>query len=60
MSNMSYCKFRNTFPDLQDCANTLYDSDGDLSDLSEEEQLAAQALIRLCREIADDFSEETK
>lgn len=60
MSNMSYCKFRNTLPDLQDCANTLYDSDGDLSDLSEEEQRAAQALIRLCREIADDFSEEAK
>lgn len=60
MSNMSYCKFRNTLPDLQDCANTLYDSGGNISDLCEEEQTAARALIRLCCEIADGFSEETK
>ena len=57
MTNMSYCKFRNTLPDLRDCADALCDSDGDLSDLSEEEQNAARALIRLCREIADDFGD---
>lgn len=59
MTNMSYCKFRNTLPDLRDCADALFDSDGDLSDLSEEEQRAARALIRLCCEIADDFGDIT-
>lgn len=57
MSNMSYCKFQNTLPDLRDCADALFDSDGDLSDLSEEEQHAARALIRLCCEIAEGFGD---
>lgn len=60
MSNMSYCKFRNTLLDLQDCTHTLYDLGGNISDLDEEEQTAACALIRLCCEIADSFGEETK
>lgn len=58
MSNMSYCKFCNTLLDLQDCAYTLYDLGGNISDLDEEEQTAAHALIRLCCEIADSFGEE--
>lgn len=57
MSNMSYCKFQNTLPDLRDCADALFDRGGDLSDLSEEEQHAARALIRLCCEIAEDFGD---
>lgn len=60
MSNMGYCKFRNTLLDLQDCTYTLYDLGGNISDLDEEEQTAARALIRLCCEIADSFGEETK
>lgn len=60
MSNMSYCKFRNTLLDLQDCTYTLYDLGGNISDLDEEEQTAARTLIRLCCEIADSFGEETK
>lgn len=58
MSNMSYCKFRNTLPDLQDCVDALYESDGNLSDLCEEERSAARALIRLCREVAEGFDED--
>lgn len=58
MSNMSYCKFRNTLLDLQDCADTLGDINGDLTVLNEEEQRAACKLIRLCRDIADDYGDE--
>lgn len=58
MANMTYCKFRNTLPDLQDCVDALYESDGNLSDLCEEERSAARALIRLCREVAEDFGED--
>lgn len=46
MSNMSYCRFRNTLKDLQDCEEHL----GDL-DLDEEEEEAAEKLVMLCRKI---------
>ena len=55
MSNMSYCRFRNTLSDLHDCGDALDDIGGDLSELSEEEAAAAKRLIAMCRQIADDF-----
>jgi SepF-like predicted cell division protein (DUF552 family) len=55
MSNMSYCRFRNTLSDLRDCGDALEDIDGDLSELSEEEADAAKRLIEMCRQIAEDF-----
>lgn len=48
MGNMSYCRFRNTVSDLQDC----YDNWNE--ELSEEEEKAKQRLIRICKDIADD------
>ena len=51
MSNMSYCRFQNTLTDLQDCMDTLYDLDEDLSELSGAEKRAAKSLIELCNEI---------
>lgn len=45
MSNMSYCRFRNTASDLADCVDHLND------DVSKEEHEARQRLIRLAREI---------
>ena len=44
MSNMSYCRFRNTLTDLRDCILNIEDHD-----LSEEE---AQARYRMIKEIA--------
>ena len=48
---MSYCRFQNTLADLQDCADKLYELDGDLSELSSAEKRAARSLIELCNEI---------
>lgn len=53
MANMSYCRFQNTVPDLQDCCEAL-DELG-FESLSSEEHRAAIRLISLCRDIAIDF-----
>lgn len=49
MSNMSYCRFRNTVGDLSDCADNIYDV------LSEDEARARKQLIKLCFQIIQDF-----
>ena len=54
MSNMSYCRFRNTLSDLRDCYDALRNEE----ELNEEEERAKQRLIKLCRSIAADFEEE--
>ena len=59
MSNMSYCRFRNTVRDLDDCQHALealFDPHGeydpeDFAELSQEEQAAAARLVRRCAEI---------
>ena len=56
MSNMAYCRFQNTQPDLQDCYNAL--CEGGLSNLSDEELRAAKNLIGICCDIAADFKDE--
>jgi hypothetical protein len=53
MSNMSYCRFRNTLHDLQDCYDNM---DQDDSELSEEEREAREKLIVLCSEIVSDYA----
>ena len=60
MSNMSYCRFQNTVADLEDCLEALRERDGDLSDLSEEEQNAAERLISICGEVHYDYNEWKK
>ncbi len=53
MSNMSYCRFRNTLIDLRDCADTLEDINGEGDhNLSTEERRAALALLEICSLIA--------
>lgn len=52
MSNMSYCRFRNTYSDLQDCYEHLGDDD-----LSQEELVAKKRLIKLCKQITEDESD---
>ena len=50
---MSYCKFQNTLGDLADCRDSMEDAD-----LSESELKARRRMIRMCKEIADDFAHE--
>ena len=49
MSNMSYCRWRNTLQDLWDCYENLYDEE-----ISAEEQRAKDQLIEICRRIVDE------
>lgn len=51
MSNMSYCRFQNTLRDLRECDEALDEIEGDLSQLSQDEQYAAKWLIELCQRI---------
>jgi exonuclease VII small subunit len=50
MSNMSYCKFENTFHDLEDCAATI--EQGELPS-SGSERAYRKKLIQLCRDIVE-------
>lgn len=61
MSNMSYCMFENTLSDLEDCKDALSNYALNLENLldkSESEREATIALVRLCREIADEFEDD--
>lgn len=49
MSNMSYCRFRNTLSDLQDCVDYIDD------DLSPEEARARECLVEVCAEIVENW-----
>ena len=46
MSNMSYCRFENTYKDLLDCSENLMDDE-----LSQSEAKYRQKLVKLCVEI---------
>ena len=56
MSNMSYCRFENTYRDLVDCQKHI--DDGDLSD---SEKAYAIKMLKVCRQMVKDdtmFDEE--
>lgn len=55
---MSYCRFENTYQDLQDCYDAL--GEKSLDELSDSEKKYAKKLIQMCKEIADDFLEEAE
>lgn len=55
MANMSYCRFKNTYQDLQDCYDALCEKS--LDELSPSEKNYAKRLIKLCRDIADGLFE---
>lgn len=59
MANMSYCRFHNTLTDLYDCQNALEDFINNDENVisSSEERRKAKMLIKVCREIADNFEE---
>jgi hypothetical protein len=48
---MSYCLFQNTLSELSECAEVLEED----KELSKEEEEAKEELIRLCKEIANNF-----
>ena len=60
MSNMSYCRFRNTLSDLRDCSQALSEMGDYEKELSEEEAKAAKWLLKLCGELAADFGEDVE
>lgn len=53
--NMSYCRWQNTLQALQECYESTYEDFDPRSRLSDEEKKAFDALVKLCRRIADDF-----
>lgn len=55
MTNMSYCRFENTYHDLEDC----YDHINDLEDLSASEKKYRLWLIEMCQNIIDDAEYES-
>lgn len=48
MGNMSYCRFENTFADLEDCYSAMDE------DLSESEEKYKDKIISLCADILQD------
>lgn len=54
MSNMSYCRFRNTLRDLLDCEIALDESD----ELNPDEVHAKERLIFTCRRIVENHGDE--
>ena len=57
MSNMGYCRYQNTFKDLQDCYECDDKDMSEIDHLSEDETKAREKLVSLCIDIAQDFGE---
>lgn len=57
MSNMSYCRFRNTLKDLRDCEEALNNLTALSQIVSDEERMAAESLVKLCGRIAETWEE---
>lgn len=51
MSNMNYCRFRNTLADLRDCLEHLEDI------LDDEESDAREELVNVCKQIVNNHEE---
>lgn len=54
--NMSYCRFQNTYGDLCDCDDALYNEG--LSSLSDTEKRYAKRMYELCKEFIEHYEEE--
>ena len=54
MSNMSYCRFENTYKDLLDCQRALDYEES----LSESEKKFRNKLIDICAEISAEYEKE--
>lgn len=60
MANMSYCKFENTFKDLNDCLTSLenYSIEELEENASIHEKPYIRKLINLCIEISQNYDQE--
>lgn len=66
MSNMSYCRFQNTLPDLRDCyenfdellAENEMREESDIRENDKRELRCRKQMIKLCAQIALDYGEE--
>lgn len=59
MSNMSYCRFENTYNDLLECFEALQEDGVEtlMEEANDYEREYIPRLIELCREIVNDFDE---
>jgi hypothetical protein len=60
MSNMGYCRFENTYNDLQDCLDALCDEggiEGVEEGANKYEKPYVRKLVELCQEIAESFGD---
>lgn len=57
MSNMSYCRFRNTEKDLLDCYEHIHDKLRERANDYDSEKAARQRLIELCQLIVNEECE---
>ena len=57
MGNMSYCRFENTAGDLEDCYEALTDGVNFKNLSSDGERAGLRKLVRLARQIAEEFNE---
>jgi len=55
MANMSYCRFQNTYRDLQDCVFALNNNGPDT--LSDDELAAAKMMMQLCDQMQSFYDE---
>jgi hypothetical protein len=58
MGNMGYCRFENTYHDLDDCYTSLHEKSFD--ELSETEKKFALKLVRMCRDISEEFMDDVE
>ena len=61
MPNMGYCRFQNTFPDLRDCYDHWEDLSEHADGLSENEEAEIRyrkRILKLCKQIVEDYGKE--
>lgn len=56
MSNMSYCRFRNTYNDMLDCIDHIDEVEDEYEPISREEHEARLSLIQACADVLDRFN----
>ena len=63
MGNMSYCRFENTYRDLEECYEALqYEGgvEGVEEEAGEREKPYIQELIKLCKNIVEDYGDDVE
>lgn len=62
MGSMSYCRFENTYSDLQECYDDLTRDGvrGKMENSSEYEKPNVIGVIDLCKQIVDEFEDEAE